>query len=90
MNLINTIRFVAVLLAVILFFSSIGSALHPKYRVVARPAQRLPAPGAFSTVEITTSNSSRVLGIIGVTVGAALASWVAWTFVPRKPGNSHG
>jgi len=84
MNLINTVRVIVSLLAVVLFFSGLGSAMHPKYKVVARPGKPLPSVGEFSAVEITASTSSRVFGITRVLAGAGLAGWVVWTFRPGK------
>ena len=84
MKLIDTMRLIALLLAVVLFFSGIRSALHPKYKAVRNPGTQSASAGEYNFVQVTPSSSSRVFGLARVLTAAVLAGWVVSTFYPGK------
>ncbi len=81
LSLLAKLRIGAALLAALLLIGGYGAAVHPKLRMVVprRAPNESPAGLVPGRVELETSTSSRVFGVVRMVLGAGLAGWVVWT-----------
>jgi hypothetical protein len=86
--LITKIRIVALIIAAFLLVSGFKAALHPKLRFVAMSQPQTPRAGSSSSpvysVELVTSQASRVFGIVRMLIGAGIALYVLLPWLNLK------
>jgi len=84
--LITKIRIVALIIAAFLVVGGCKAALHPKLRLVgvSQTAQVESEPRQAYTVQLVTSQSSRVFGIVRMLIGAGLAFYVLSPWLDLK------
>ena len=84
--LITKIRIAALIIAAFLVVGGCKAALHPKLRLVgvSQAAQVESEPRRPYTVQLVTSQSSRVFGIVRMLMGAGLALYVVLPWLDLK------
>ena len=84
--LIPTIRIVALIIAAFLLVGGCNAALHPKLRLVgvSQNAQVESEPRQAYTVQLVTSQSSRVFGIVRMLIGGGLAFYALLPWLDLK------
>ena len=89
--LITKIRIVALIIAAFLLVGGCKAALHPKLRVagVSQTPQVFTQDRAIYSVELVTSQSSRVFGILRMLLGLGLALYVSSPWLDLKTESSH-
>ena len=89
--LITKIRIVALIMAAFLLVGGCKTALHPKLRVagVSQTTQVDAQDRAIYSVELVTSQSSRVFGIVRMVIGLGLALYALspWLALKNKLGH---
>lgn len=90
--LITKIRIVALIIAAFLLEGGCKAALHPKLRLVgmSQMAQVESQSRPTYSVELVTSQPSRVLGIVRMLIGAGLALYVLLPWLDLKKQGSRG
>lgn len=84
--LITKIRIVALIIAAFLLVGGCKAALHPKLRLVgmSQTAQVESQPRPTYSVELVTSQNSRVFGILRMLIGAGLGLYVLLPWLDLK------
>ena len=90
--LIAKIRIVALIIATFLLVGGCDAALHPKLRLVgvSPTAQAESQPQPIYSVELVTSQASRVFGIVRMLIGAGIALYVLLPWLNLKKSYREG
>ena len=86
--LITKIRIVALIIAAFLLVGGLKATVHPKLRLmgVSQKAQTESQPGPAYSVELVTSQASRLFGIVRMVTGAGIALYVLSPWLNIKKG----